>query len=140
MSGIIFECLRKKKSEFRFFLKLPTVIVAVILAKNNCKSFRKRKIRYFSSLSDTIYPEKKSGLLSASSSNQLSITHRHNIDSTNVVHQHRRHTDGMQYLAYHSRQARLTLTRTHTTTDHRREHGGSKRELAYGVDAGRWAV
>ena len=29
------------------------------------------------------------------------------------------------------------LTRRHTTTDHRRERGGSERELAYGADAGR---
>ena len=39
-------------------------------------------------------------------------------------------------LAPHSRQAKLALilTRRHMT-DHRREHGGSKRELAYGADA-----
>ena len=55
-----------------------------------------------------------------------------------LVH-HNRHT---WYLAPHSRQARLalTLTRRHTTTDHRREHGGSKRELEHGADARRWAV
>ena len=28
------------------------------------------------------------------------------------------------------------LTRRHTTTDHRRERGGSERELAYGADVG----
>ena len=32
-----------------------------------------------------------------------------------------------------------SLTRRHTTTDHRRERGGSERELGYGVDAGRRA-
>ena len=32
------------------------------------------------------------------------------------------------------------LTRRYTTTGHRRERGGSERELAYGADAGRLAV
>ena len=54
-----------------------------------------------------------------------------------LVHQHRH-----AYLAPHSRQARpaLILTRRHTTMDHRRERGGSERELVYGADAGRWGV
>ena len=44
--------------------------------------------------------------------------------------------------APHSPQENLALIRTrrHTTTDHRRERGGSEQEIAYGADAGSWAV
>ena len=37
------------------------------------------------------------------------------------------------------REKQLLYSLVDTTTDHRREHGGSKRELAYGADTGRWA-
>ena len=100
------------------------------LGKNKLQKLQRSKIHYFSTLSDTMYPEKKSGFFRASSSSQLS---QHTDGTYYLVHQHRRHTS-------HLTVDKKNCPRRHTKTDHRREHESSDRELEYGADAGRWAV
>ena len=120
-----------KKGENIVLKNTPTIRVAGIWKKANCKSFR--EVRFITSPASPILytPRKNQGPFPASPAQHT--------DSIYVVPGPPAPTT---YLARHSRQAKLALTptRRHTTTDHRRERGGSERELAYGADAGRWAV
>ena len=134
VSLVLFECFACKKRRNSFSKIIPTVRVAVILGKTDGKSFKRRNDRYISSLfvtstrcSSRKFPGLFQPFLTASSAHTQTAPGP---------------PASMTHLAVHSRQARLApiFTRTHTTTDHRREHGGSKRELAHGADAGCWAV
>ena len=85
--------------------------------KTHCKSFREVRSNYFSTLSDTIHPEKNSRLFPASFSSQLSITQQHPTWCTN--------TDDMPHTSHLASKTALVPTRRHTTTDHRREQRGA---------------
>ena len=101
--------------------------------KTNRKSFREVTFTtcLASSIPDYIPPENFRAF-----SIQLSTTHIQHLRS------HKRSTWSSSTDILRTSQSTSKTgsdTRRHTTTHHRRERGGSERELAYGADAGRWA-
>ena len=114
------------------------------LGKNKPQKLQRSEVHYFSTLSNSIYPEKKYfryyiprekiRIFSSLFFQAAHPTHRQHLLPGPPA--------PTTCLVPHSRQEQLALipTRRHTTTNHRREHGGSERGLVYGADAGRWAI